>query len=94
MSDDTARKFEDALIALSNAVDGRGLKIRLFPHVDYSSIELRRATNDFARIDFANAEFFGRDTPEKTRGMAAHYRNLALLANAAAAAIEHEAAHP
>lgn len=82
--------LETALIDVTNAKDGAGRFVRLLPSTNYSAIELRRVTNEFMKIDFETVEFFGRDSSEKTRSMAAWYRNLALLARATAAAIERE----
>lgn len=89
-----AYEFENALIALNEARDGEGRFVRLLSSQDYSSDVLRREVTRFSTIDFETAEFFGRDSAEKRRGMAAWYRNLALLANATAAALIYEEAGP
>lgn len=80
--------LEQALINLAYARDGEGRGIVLY-RGDNSSFSLRKAICDYGQPDF-EGPFFYRDSVEKKRAMAAWYRNLALLANATAAAIDHE----
>ncbi len=82
--------LEAALTALAAATDGSGRFVVLHPSLDYSAISLRKTITDVMHIDFDNIQFFGRDSVEKTQGMIAWYRNLALLANATAAALDLE----
>lgn len=93
----TCDPFEAALIDLSHAKDGRGLRVNLFSSKDYSSRALTQATKAFADLYVNESTAFlsyidpaGYTKEKESKAAAAYWRNLALLANATAEAIEHE----
>lgn len=95
--EEAEKKFEEALIECSKAVDGMGRAIFLY-RGPYNAEALRTALRDFmARAIRPGAVFIADmaragEPDDQLRGEAAYWRNLALLANAAAAAVDYERA--
>jgi hypothetical protein len=96
MCADTETEFMATITdILSKATDGRGLRVKLYSGSPTSE-GLRQASISFGHInDGFSPVFIGNfgshSTPDDhTRAEAAWWRNLALLANATATAIEYE----
>lgn len=91
----TTTKLEQALIDLTTATDGQGLRIVLFygaPEGQSNAQALREDTYRFMANFDREAVFLNGLDPKAPQGPAeaAAWRNLALLARATAAAIEEE----
>lgn len=79
--------LEHALIALLNAVDGNGCLVRLHSGEPTSS-SLRVTIREFMRVGIdENFVWLGSGLRLSRSAEAAYWRNLALLANATAAAV-------
>lgn len=91
MTDSAERNFENALIALRQATDSRGLRIFLYRGA-YTSSALRDALREITSAPFAadRVSYLNTDCTEDDRGELTFARHLQLLTNAYVAALEYE----
>lgn len=84
--------FEQALIDVQQATDGRGNRVRI-EMGDFSSVFLKKTLREFAKGLNENEVFIDIDGLS-VKSEVAFYRILALMARAVAASLEHEQKKP
>lgn len=91
---DIPRDFENAMHALRDATDSRGLKIRLYRGTSYTAAGFRDALKELTSAPFSadRVSYLRMDGTEDDRGQLTFARHLQLLTNCYVAALEYEKA--
>lgn len=88
--DEAERELEKAMIALSRAVDSRGLRIHLYRGSSYTAAGFRDALRELTSAPFSDDRVVFLDAGGAGNGEHTFARHLQLLTNCYVAALEYE----